>query len=144
MTQQHLKLAAAALQFGMARYAGGETRGTLTALVLKLFSGLCVGTATGFAVAALFIHLMPIIGAAGAALAVAGALLAVGAITAGVSQYLARSPSKQQLAERPRPDLEAVIADAENFVRDNKALALAAAFIAGMLVADETSKSRQN
>jgi len=139
MAQQHLKLAAAALQFGMARYAGGETRGTLTAIVLKLFSGLCVGAAAGFAVAALFIYLMPIIGAAGAALAVAGALLAVGATTAGVSRYLAGSPSKQKIAERPGPDLEAVMADAENFVRDNKALALAAAFIVGMLVADETS-----
>ena len=138
-----LKLVAAALQFGMARYTHGETRGTATALILKLFSGLCVGAATGFAVAALLLYLMPIIGAAGAALAVAGALLAVGAIAAGVSQYLSRSSGKQQLAQRPGPDLAAVVADAEEFVRDNKALALAAAFIVGLLAADETSRSRQ-
>lgn len=140
---QPLKLAAA-LQLGMARYAGGERRGTVTAVVLKLFSGLCVGTAAGFVVAALFIYLAPIIGAAGAAIAVAGALLAVAAIAAGVSRYLTRPSGKQQLAEQPGPDLEAVVADAENFVRNNKGLALAAAFIAGMLVADETSRPRQH
>jgi hypothetical protein len=40
MAQQHLKLAAAALQFGMARYAGGETRGTLPAPRLR-WPALC-------------------------------------------------------------------------------------------------------
>jgi hypothetical protein len=136
-----LKLAAAAVEFGMARYGNGETQGSATSLVLKLFCLVCAGTATGFAVAALFLYLLPMIGAARAALSVAGAL-AVGAIAAGMSRYLSRPARRQQLAQRPALDLESVIADAESFVRDNKALALAAAFIAGMLVADETTKPR--
>ena len=137
-----LRLAAAALEFGMARYATGDTRATATPFVLKLFSLACLGAATGFAVAALLIYLMPMIGAAGASLAVAGALFAAGAIAAGVSQYLSRPAREQQLTRRPEPDLESVIALAEGFVRDNKALAITAAFIAGMLTAEETSKSR--
>lgn len=136
-----LRLAAAALEFGMARYANGDMRMTAPPFVLKLLSLVCLGAATAFAVAALLIYLMPMIGAAGASLAVAGALFASGAIAAGVSQYLSRSTREQQLA-RPAPDLESVVALAEGFVRDNKALAISAAFIAGMLTADETSKSR--
>jgi hypothetical protein len=144
-----LRLAATALlELGMARYANGETRVTVAPLVLKLFAGVCLGAATAFAVAALFLYLTPLIGAAGAALAVAGALFASGAIAAGVGQYLSRPPRKQTLAPRPDlarpgPDLESLVAGAEGFVRDNKALALAAAFVAGILTADEMSRSRQ-
>jgi hypothetical protein len=137
-----LKLAAAAVEFGMARYGNGETRGSAIPLVLKLFCLACVGTGSGFAVAALFLYLMPVIGPAGAALSAAGALFVAGAMAAGLSRYLSRPARSRQLAQRPALDLESAIADAEGFVRDNKALTLAAAFIAGVLVADETSKPR--
>jgi hypothetical protein len=85
---------------------------------------------------------MPMIGPAGASLAVAGALFATGGIAAGVSQYLSRLTREQQLARRPGPNLESAVALAEGFVRDNQALAIAVAFVAGMLTTEETSKSR--
>ena len=138
-----LRLAATALELGMARYANVEPRRVLTPLALKLFGAACLGTATGFAVAALLLYLMPLIGPAGATLAVAGALLATGAIAVWVGEYLSRPSRKQQPEPPPAPDLASLVAGAEGFVRDNKALALAAAFIAGMLTADETSRSRQ-
>jgi hypothetical protein len=47
---------------------------------------------------------------------------------------LARKPPETV----PRPDLEALVADAEWFVRQNKGLVLAAAFVAGLLTAEKT------
>jgi hypothetical protein len=38
----------------------------------------------------------------------------------------------------PVPDFQALVADAEGFVRQNKGLVLAAAFVAGLLTADKT------
>ena len=48
-----------------------------------------------------------------------------------------------RLGRRPpapvqRHDLEALMADAEGFVRQNKGLFLAAAFVAGLLTAEKT------
>ena len=86
------------------------------------------------------IYLIPVVGAAGAALAVSGALIATAAITAGVSQYLSRPSRKREVARGP--DLNALVADAEGFVRENKGLVLAAAFVAGLLTAEENSRSR--
>ena len=136
-----LKLVAAAVEFGMARYGNVGARRVAASWGLKILSLACGCAGAGFAVAALLIYLIPLLGPAGAALAVAGTLIAIGAISAGIAQYISRPSRAQQLA-RP-PDLASVVAEAEGFVRENKALVLAAAFIAGMLTADESSRSRQ-
>jgi hypothetical protein len=135
-----LKLAAAVIEFGLARHGLSETRRTATWVVLIVVSVACASAAGGFAVTALLICLIPIVGVASAALVVAGTLSALAAIAAGVSQYLSRPSRRHEVA--PLPDLGSLVADAEGFVRDNKALTLAAAFIAGVLTADETSRSR--
>lgn len=137
-----LRLAAAAIEFGMARYGNPETRRTAVWLALKILGVACAAAGCGFAVAALLIYLIPVLGAAGAALAVAGTLVAIGAISAGVGHYLSRASRGQRVARRP--DLESVVADVEAIVRQNKALVLIAAFIAGMLTAEETSRSQQD
>ena len=136
-----LRLVAAAVEFGMARYGNVGARRVAAWWGLKILGLACACAGGGFAVAALLIYLIPLVGPAGATLAVAGTLIAIGAISAGLAQYLSR-PSRTQDVARP-PDLETVVAEAEGFVRQNKALVLAAAFIAGMITADETSKSRQ-
>jgi hypothetical protein len=135
-----LRLAATAIELGIAHYGGREAARSSTPLVLKIVGVVCASGAGGFAVAALLIYLIPVVGAAGAALVVSGALIATAAITAGVGQYLSRPSRKRELARAP--DLHALVADAEGFVRENKALVLAAAFVAGLLTAEEGSRSR--
>jgi hypothetical protein len=139
-----LRLAAAAIEFGISHYGGREPARSSTPFVLKIVGVVCATAAAGFAVAALLIYLIPMVGAAGAAVAVSGALVAAAAITAGVSQYLSRPSRKRELARGPDrgPDLHALVADAEGFVRENKALVLAAAFVAGLLTAEEGSRTR--
>ena len=135
-----LRLAATAIELGIAHYGGREAARASTPLVLKIVGVVCASSAGGFAVAALLIYLIPVVGAAGAALAVSGALIALAAVTAGVSQYLSRPLLKREPAREH--DLHALVADAEGFVRENKALVLAAAFVAGLLTAEEGSRSR--
>jgi len=135
-----LRLAAAAIEFGISHYGGREAARSSSPFVLKIVGVVCATSGGGFAVAALLVYLIPILGAAGAALAVSGALIATAAITAGVSQYLSRPSRKREVARGP--DLNALVADAEGFVRENKALVLAAAFVAGLLAAEEGSRSR--
>ena len=135
-----LKLTAAVIEFGLARHGLSEPRRTATSVVLIVVSVACASAGGGFAVAALLICLIPIVGAASAALVVAGTLIAVASVAAGLSQYLSRPSRRRQVARQP--DLGSLVADAEGFVRDNKALTLAAAYIAGVLTADETSRSR--
>jgi hypothetical protein len=127
-----LRLAAAAIEFGMARYGRGEPQ---SPLILRVASVVCASGAGGFAVAALLIYLIPLAGTSGATLIVACVLMAISLIAAGVSAYLIRPARKQNLAKRS--DLESLLVDAEGFVRENKGLVLAAAFIAGLLADDE-------
>ena len=134
-----LRLAAAAIELGIARY-GGKPGRLAAPVVLKIVGVVCTSAAGGFAVAALFIYLIPIAGAAGAALAVAGVLIASAAIAAVVSRYLSGLSREREAARGP--DLHALVADAEGFVRENKALVLTAAFVAGLLSAEESSRSR--
>jgi len=137
-----LKLAAAAIEFGVARYGNLEMRRTGISLALKILGIACAGAGGGFAVAALLVYLIPVLGAAGATLVVAGVLAAIGALSAGVGYYLSRPSRGQEVARRP--DLQSMVADVEAIVRQNKALVLATAFIAGMLAAQEGSRPRQD
>ena len=137
-----LRLAAAAIEFGIARYGRGQPQWTATRLMLRVASVVCASGAGGFAVAALLIYLVPLVGTVDATLIVACVLMASSVITAGVGEYLIRSARTQKLAKRF--DLESLFADAEGFVRENKGLVLAAAFIAGMLADDEESRSRHH
>jgi hypothetical protein len=133
-----LRLAAALAEIGIARY-GSNRPGA--ALLLKFVGVVCAGLGGGFVVASVLIYLIPVIGAAEAALVVGSGLLVVGLVVAGIGPsmvHLAReAPENAQ-----RPDLDALVADAEGFVRQNKSLVLAAAFVAGLLTADKPSDGR--
>jgi len=132
-----LRLAAALAEIRVARYAQSESKRTGATLLLKVVSVICAGLAGGFAVASFLIYLIPVVGAAEAAVIVGGTLLVVSLFAAGIGPSMARLVRKPQETV-PRTDLEALVADAEGFVRQNKGLVLAAAFVAGLLTAEKT------
>jgi hypothetical protein len=135
MLRDPLRLAATALQL----LGNGRREPHMAAsLALVSVAVICMGGGGAFAVAALTIYLIPILGAAGAALVVAGTLITIACVALAVSEYLSRRPRGSSAA--PPPDLAALAAGAEGFVRDNKALSLAAALVAGLLVANEQRK----
>jgi hypothetical protein len=131
-----LRLAAALAEIGIARYAQSESKRT-GALLLKVVSVICAGLAGGFGVAALLVYLIPVVGAAEATLIVGGLLLVTSAVVAGIGRAMVRL-GRGPPASVQRHDLEALMADAEGFVRQNKGLVLAAAFVAGLLTAEKT------
>src|SRR4029077_3331803 len=124
-----LRLAAALAEISIARYAQSESKRTGATLLLKVVSVICAGLAGGFGVAALLIYLIPVVGAAEATLIVGG-LLVTSAVVAGISSAMVRL-GRGPPASVQRRDLEALMAHAEGFVRQNKGLVLAAAFVAG-------------
>ena len=132
------RLAATAVELGIAHYSRRNSWSTGSVILVAVAS---VSASAGgcFATAALLIYLIPILGAAGAALAVAGSLMAVAGAAALVHHYLAR---RSHLRAPAQPDFQALAAGAETFIRDNKALVLAGAFVAGLLIADERPRSR--
>jgi hypothetical protein len=132
------RLAAAAVELCINHFGRRESWNA-TSVALVAVAAVSAAASACFAVAALFIYLAPIVGAASAALAVAGCLLAVTALSLLASHYAARRP---QARAPSQPDLQALAAGAENFIRDNKALVLAGAFVAGLLTAEERPRSR--
>ena len=139
MLRDPLRLAAAALELGLLGSGRREPR-AMASLALVAVAVICAGGGGGFAVAALTIYLIPILGAASAALVVAGTLVTIACVTLALSDHLSRRPRNGHSPRAPQPDLRSLAAGAEGFVRENKALSLAAAFVAGLLVADERSK----
>ena len=136
-----LKLAAAALELGAARYVRHNPH-TAARLALIGVAVVCVGGAGGFAIAALVIYLVPILGADLAALAAAGVLVVAGISALVLSRKLSLPRPDEGPGPTPQLDLKSMSTQAEGFVRDNKALALSAAFVAGLLAADELGKQR--
>src|SRR5262249_52481678 len=138
-----LRLATAALEFGVSRYTHRSSH-RATSLALLGAGIVCGCGAGGFAITALLIYLIPILGAAEAALTVAGVLIAVALSALFLSHHLSRQQQRNGTsAQQPQQlDLQALAAGAEEFVRENKALSLSAAFVAGLLVSDEMSKRR--
>jgi hypothetical protein len=132
-----LRLAAALAEIGIARYAQSELARTGATLLLKIVSVVCAGLAGGFAVAALLIYLIPVVGAAEASLIVGGVLLVTSAAAASIAPFIARLGRKPPEAVTPL-DLQGLVVDAEGFVRQNKGLVLASAFVAGLLTAEKT------
>ena len=132
-----LRLAAALAEIGIARYAQSLSKSTGPTLLLKLVSVVCAGLGGGFAVSSFLIYLIPVVGAGEAALIVGGTLFVVSLVAAGIGLSMARLAGKP-LETVPRPNLEALVADAEGFVRQHKGLVLAAAFVAGLLTAEKT------
>lgn len=128
-----LRLASTAIELGVARYGH---LGSRTAARLALLAGgiVCAGSGGAFAVAALLIYLIPILGPAAATAVVAGALIVLASVALLLANRLARRSAARPAAQ---PNLQALALDAENFVRDHKAPALAAAFVAGLLAGDE-------
>src|SRR5579864_5939730 len=131
-----LRLAAALAEIGIA-YAQGASKRIGATLLLKVVSVICAGLGGGFAVSSLLIYLIPVVGAASATLIVGGTLLVVSLAAAGIGLSMARL-ARRPPESIPRPDLEALVADAEGFVRQHKGLVLAVGFVAGLLTADRT------
>jgi hypothetical protein len=132
-----LRLAAALAEIGIARYAQSEWKRSGATLLLKVVIVTCAGLAGGFGVAALVIYLIPVVGAAEATLIVGGLLLVTSAVVAGIARAMVRLGRGPPALVQGR-DLEALVVDAEGFVRQNKGLVLAAAFVAGLLTAEKT------
>jgi hypothetical protein len=133
-----LRLAAAAVELGIAQYGRRGSQRATASIALVVGGVACASGGAGFAVAAFLMYLIPIVGAPGAAFVVAGTLMALAGATLGVSEYLAR----HRRAPAP-PNLASLTAAAEDFVRENKAPVLLAAFIAGLLAANDGSRSSQ-
>src|SRR5579864_1226939 len=117
-----LRLAAALAEIGIA-YAQGASKRIGATLLLKVVSVICAGLGGGFAVASFLIYLIPVVGAAEATLIVGGTLLVVSLVAAGIGLSMARL-ARKPLETVPRPDLKALMADTEEFVRQNKGLVL--------------------
>jgi len=136
-----LRLAAAAAELGIVHHGRRASQNTTASIALIVVAVTCACGGGGFAVAALLIYLVPIVGAAGAALVVAGTLMALASAALGMREYLVRRPRDRRA---PAPlDLESLAAGIEDFVRKNKAPVLLAAFIAGLWAADDGSRSSQ-
>jgi hypothetical protein len=111
---------------------GGSTAGRVTT------GALCTGMAVvamtaGIAcgVAALWIYLIPVIGAAGAALAAAGVFL----ITGGALMMIARNlfrPSSDEVVEQAEPLADELMGILREGVERNKGASLLAAVVAGL------------
>jgi hypothetical protein len=128
-----LRLAAAAIELTAAHYGRADSR-TTTTLALVAVGIASAGGGGGFAIAALLLYLIPILGPAGATLVVASTLLALAGLAFMLANFLAGRSGNR----RPRQlDLQALATDAEDFIRDHKAPALAAALLAGLLAGDE-------
>jgi hypothetical protein len=132
------RLAATAVELGINHFARRESW-SATSIVLVTAGAVSAAASACFAVAALFIYLVPIVGGAAAALAVAGCLLAVTGLALFASHHVTR---RSQARAPAQPDLQALAAGAESFIRDNKALVLAGAFVAGLLAAEQRPRSR--
>jgi hypothetical protein len=135
-----LRLAAAALEFGIVRYGRGQSW-TAASIALVVVGAVCAGGAGGFAIAALTIYLIPILGPAGATLVVACALLTLAAMALALSHYLPRAQGSSNGHRAPQADIAALAAGAEDFIRENKGLALSAAVVAGLLASDDRARS---
>ena len=132
-----LRLAAALAEIGIARYAQSASKRTGATLLLKAVSVICAGLGGGFIVTSFLIYLIPVVGAAGASLIVGGVLLVTSVVAASIAPSVARLGRKPPEALPPL-DPQALLADAEGFVRQNKTLVLAATFVAGLLTAEKT------
>ncbi len=117
----------------------GEGPGATRIGAGALYSGFAVitlGAGLACALAALWLFLAPVIGSAGAALAVAGVLL----ITSGILMMVARSMFQSDDAGEERPAMgEELMAELLETFSDHKGVALIAALVAG-LVAGSASK----
>lgn len=108
----------------LSRLASEMRRTALDAIVVVVAAMMVLG-ATGCAVAALWLLLAPRIGAAGAALAAAVALLAVSGAVIGLRRLFApQPPAPGRLNTPPAPDLS--VAAAQSFSANKMALILAA------------------
>jgi hypothetical protein len=136
------RLAAAAAEFGVAQFCGKREAWSGSAIALAAAAAVSAAASCGFAVAALLIYLIPILGAAGASLAVAGCLVALAGIALLIKHSMQRRSRQRLPVPAAQPDLQALALGAENFIRDNKALVLAGAFVAGLLISEERPRSR--
>lgn len=122
-----IKIAAAVAESSAARPAG---RCVACAAVGTVAAVLCVITASGCALTALWIYLLPEMGPVGAPLVVAGVLLVMCFIMLAVVRYglTPRAPPPRAAAA---PAL--LLADVTRLVKDNKAPVLLTALLAGLV-----------
>jgi hypothetical protein len=129
-----IKLGIAFFGTGAARDARRSVRSVVRVALLQAAAALCVLAAVGCAIGALWSYAAPILGGAGALLAVAGvfAVIALGAL--GLAWRAGKKPSR-------RPALgfggDAMLGEALSLFKQHKALGLIAAVLAGVVVGSE-------
>ena len=129
-----VKIALAALQAGAAR---GEPRSIgyfARITLLQLFAFLCVVTALGCALVALWIYALPMLGAAGALLVNSAVLCAV-----GFALFVFEQRTRESRARSPAPsvDADALLAEGSSFFARHTALTLVAALLAEAFLGGE-------
>jgi len=107
------------------------------AMLLVLLAALCAGAAVGCGIAALWIYLVPLIGAVGAPLVVAGVFLVLCLILLAAARSVLRS-RKPVRVKIDGSEIE--IGDVERLIRGHKGTALLIAVVAGLLAANQARK----
>ena len=125
------KIALASLQAGAARAEPRPTGNFARIELLQLFALLCVVTALGCALVALWIYSAPMLGAAGALLVNTAVLCAV-----GFAVFVFELRTRELRARSPAPsiDADALLAEGSGFFRRHTALTLIAALLGGVFL----------
>jgi hypothetical protein len=135
-----LRLAAALAEIA-ATYAGRRRGGGgVSAVILTIIAAITATAAIIFAFVALWAFAVPMVGRSGAALIMAGVLLALSITALVVRHFMARTKPAGRDASM---DIEALLASTESFVKKHKSSVLVAAFVAGLLAAGETKRGNR-
>jgi len=128
-----VKIALTLLQAGAARAEPRPIGYFARIALLQLFALLCVVTALGCALVALWIYAAPMLGAAGALLVNSAVLCAVGFAAFGFERRTreSRSPSA------PSVDVDALLTGGSSLFKQHTGLALLAALLAGVFLGGE-------
>ena len=128
-----VKIALTLLQAGAARAEPRPIGYFARIALLQLFALLCVVTALGCALVALWMYAAPMLGAAGALLVNSAVLCAVGFAAFGFERRTreSRSPSA------PSVDVDALLTGGSSLFKQHTGLALLAALLAGVFLGGE-------
>jgi hypothetical protein len=134
-----LRLVAAAAELGVSYAGRRQVRRDLRQILWGAIAGGAATIATGFIFAAIWLFVRPAIGAAAAALVMAGLLLLI-ALAAAVACRLVVN-TRRPVAGNPE-QMDALLADAAKLIQKHKAGLLLAALLAGILTGDGRRNTR--
>ena len=129
-----VRLALAALQSGAARNAQQSIKSLARIALLQTIAVLCLIAALGCTLGGLLIYARPILGGAGALLAVAGVFIVIALAALGLSW---RTKETRWRSPPVGSEGDAPLAAAARQFREHKGLALAAALLAGVFLGGE-------